>query len=105
MGYLPGKVLLGMGVEERGLLERQPRFVAPSTLLSEVWVLPPESQSFLLPTLVFGLGPGPRESSQRGYPSAPSTLCGSGRAHSQCSPWKAKDQGANPEDEDRSVEV
>lgn len=40
MGYLPGKVLLGMGVEERGLLKRKLRLGDPSTLLrEEVWAL------------------------------------------------------------------
>lgn len=61
MGYLLGKVLLGMEVDERGLLERKPWFAAPSTLLrGEVWFLPQNSSASFFPPLssCFALDPG-----------------------------------------------
>ena len=104
MGYLPGKkILLGIAVEERGLLEKKVLVCSPSTRLrGEGWVLPQNPRAFFPPwswCLVLDLP----ESSQRGHPPEPTTLCGSGRAHSQCGSWRVEDQGANPEDGDRCV--
>lgn len=97
------KILLGIEVEERGLLEKKVLVCSPSLLLrGEVWVLPQNPRA-CFPPWSWCLVLDPPESSQRGHPPEPTTLCGSGRAHRQCSSWRVENQGANPEDGDRCV--
>lgn len=92
------KSLVGDGGRGKGSLEEKaqawgPFYISQTGSLGSCF-FPPWSSRLVL---------DPRESPQRGHSFAPLTLCGSVREHSSCSSWKAKDQGANPEDGDRFV--